>query len=57
MEATSSVDMTMLEKVPKARVTSKTNLKFIKEKNKRKKDQGFILSLNTDDFPDKSNEI
>lgn len=38
MEATSSVDMTMLEKVPKARVTSKINLKFIKEKNKRKKD-------------------
>lgn len=32
MEATSSVDMTMLGKVPKARFTSKTSVKFIKEK-------------------------
>lgn len=55
MGATSSIDMTMLEKVLNARFTFKTNVKFIKEK--KKKDQGFILNLNTNDFPDKNNEI
>ena len=35
LEATSSVDMTMLEEVLNARFTFKTNVKFIKEKKER----------------------
>lgn len=34
IEATTSVDMTMLEKVPKARFTFKINVKFIKGEKK-----------------------
>lgn len=55
MEAESSVGMIMLEKGLNTRFARETDAKFIKEK--KKKDQGFILNLNTNYFPDKSNEI
>lgn len=35
MEATSSIDITTLEKVLNARFTFKTNVKFIKEKKRK----------------------
>lgn len=37
MEATSSVDLTVLEKVLNARFPFKTNVKFIKEEKKKKR--------------------